>query len=345
MPASSRAHLDLDGVEGIVLTEGVMSSDSPETFRLHGAHWTFGDVVLSDLTFTPVTIEQVPDLIDAETQRESHFNVGFVLEGEVTIDIAGIALPFGEGEAAFIANWGKLTASTSAEARILYLSVPRAELHAYGIDPAYVFAPIDPGALRNDALLPFLRTLLPVIQNHSIPTEPTATILVRLVAGLYICDEAQLDDGDAGIRQLHERADDVIARASDDPGFTPQSLAAELGVSVGQLEAAFENSGSGDTVQETIDCRRLVRAVDLLGRPAGETAPSIHAATAHSGFPDNGTFERAVRATFGVSVIELLAGLHRLNPEDFPDQGGKQKAVRRFRGPGTTRAGGVAGRS
>lgn len=337
MPASSRAHVELSGVEGIGLTEGVMTAEAPETFRLHGAHWVFGDVLLSDLTFTPVTIEQVPDLLEPDSETESHFNVGFVLEGTVTLDVAGIALPFGEGEAAFVANWSKISASNSERARVLYLSIPCAELHVYGIDPAYVFAPIDPGALQSDALLPFLRTLLPIIQNHSIPTEPTATILVRLVAGLFISDEAQLDMGDAHDRHLRQRADDVIVLESPDPHFGPATLADNLGVTEGELETAFERSGSGDTVQETIDSRRVAHAVELLGRPSGETAPSIRAAATDAGFTDNRALERAVRATYGVSVIELLAGLHRLNPADFPDLGGTQTAVSRFRGPDASR--------
>ncbi|MDF2443642.1 MAG: hypothetical protein JWR01_1845 [Subtercola sp.] len=344
MTASTRAHLDLSGPIGLALTEGEIHSENPAEFWLRGVHWTFGDVLLSDLAFSPVTASPSAAL---STDRD-YLSIGFLLSGDITVDRHGSRLRFASGTAAFVASIFSLSAVNSVPSRVLLVSVPREHLAGHGIEPTSDFGALSYSALLRDPLLPFLKTLLPIIQNHSIPTQPTATILVQLVAALFIADRAQISSGRMDERALRYAAEEEIGRAYRSPSFDPAVLAHQLQVSVAELNTVFGDTGGGETVTATITARRLTRAISMLGAPVdpardvvrpGRTAddggpPSILEAALGSGFGSIEGLEAAVQATYGMSVIAILTGLRRLIGPDNPDLGGVQKFVGRVRGLG-----------
>ncbi|RFA19020.1 hypothetical protein [Subtercola boreus] len=332
MTASTRAHFDLSGAEGLSLAEGNVSSDDPEGFWMRGAHWSFGDVLLSDLSFSPAMFGPAAVRDGGFENSSTYLSVAFLLEGEFTITDGEAHLRFLEGTAAYLTGHYAIAAANPAPSHVLIVSVTCEELANHGIHPRGTFGGLSYSALLRDPLLPFLQTLLPIIQHNSIPTEPTATILAQLVAGLFIADEGQVSSGRLDERRLRNRAESVISRSFTDRAFTPAVLAHRLGIRIDELKTVFDDTGSGETIAATIESRRLTSAISKLSTPNTDAAPSMVAAATSSGFSGLAALERAVQATYGVSTIRLLTGFRRLNEADYLDQGGVQQFVSRVRG-------------
>ncbi|RFA07420.1 hypothetical protein B7R21_14550 [Subtercola boreus] len=338
MTASTRAHIELSGAVGLSLTEGEIHSDDPAEFWLRGVHWTFGDVLVSDLAVSPVSASPSGAL----STDHDYLSIAFLLSGDITIDHHGNHLRFASGTAAFLTSIFTLAAVNSVPSRVLLVSVPRELLAGHGIEPTSDFGALSYSALLRDPLLPFLKTLLPIIQNHSIPTEPTATILVQLVAALFIADAAQISSGRMDERALRYAAEEEIGRAYRIASFDSAALAGRLQVTETELNTVFGDTGGGETVTATITARRLTRAISMLGAPvdgallggdADDVGPlSILEAAVGSGFGSIEGLEAAVQATYGMSVFAVVTGLRRLNGFDNPDLGGVQKFVGRVRG-------------
>ena len=115
-------------------------------------------------------------------------------------------------------------------------------------------------------------------------------------AGARAADRDGLRDGVRAARLA--RATHYIDQHLDDTALTPAQVAIALGISVRQLYALFERSGT--SVAESIRNRRLARCLKDLTDPKNAHRSVAHVAF-RWGFTDLSTFHRSFRKAFGVT--------------------------------------------
>ena len=136
-------------------------------------------------------------------------------------------------------------------------------------------------------------------------TRHLCQLVTLAQAGSRAADRDGLRDGVRAARLA--RATHYIEQHIEDAHLAPAQVAAALGISVRQLYALFERSGS--SVAESIRSRRLARCLKDLSDP-----DRAHESVAHVafrwGFTDLSTFHRAFRKSFGVTPgdVRLATG-------------------------------------
>lgn len=105
--------------------------------------------------------------------------------------------------------------------------------------------------------------------------------------------------------QLARRILGRIESAYADPDISPESVAAEAGISKRYLQALL--AGSGTSFVAELNAVRLDRASELLGHPAARGL-SVAEVAYRSGFLDPGYFTRLFRKRFGITPREWRAG-------------------------------------
>jgi AraC-like DNA-binding protein len=115
-------------------------------------------------------------------------------------------------------------------------------------------------------------------------------------AGARAAEREGLRDGVRAARLA--RAKHYIEQHLDDAALTPAQVAVALGISVRQLYALFERSGT--SVAEFIRSRRLAHCLKDLTDPKNAHRSVAHVAF-RWGFTDLSTFHRSFRKAFGVT--------------------------------------------
>lgn len=229
-----------------------------------------------------------------------HFTAQLALEGEFDVETEAGARRVRRGEMVLI-DMTRPMATTAGEARVLTLSMPRAQIDrtsgADGLHGAVI--PEGRAALFGGLLSSFLR----------FPDEPGPSDRVRIAqVAIELLSHALSGrpEGEGGrLLSAQERACRERARRFIDANLTagPADVARAVGQSRSALYRAFADCGG---VARFIRARRLARMRTLLGRP-GE-ARRIGQIAFDCGFLSDSDASRAFREAFGVTPGDYRSG-------------------------------------
>lgn len=156
--------------------------------------------------------------------------------------------------------------------------------------------PEQPTAVRPEtaALQFLLPTAIAALEARPGPEAPSWPLLremfAMLISGLVV------ESGPNG-GNLVRAAIEVIARDREDADVDVPALAAELGVTVGELEAAF--AGAGKTPGGVLRAARAAGARTMLARRPGATESDLAAVAELAGFRTVGEMLEAIREEQG----------------------------------------------
>ena len=139
-------------------------------------------------------------------------------------------------------------------------------------------------------------------------------------AGARAAEREGLRDGVRAARL--SRAKHYIEQHLEDAALTPAQVAVALGISVRQLYALFERSGT--SVAEFIRSRRLAHCLKDLTDPKNQHRSVAHVAF-RWGFTDLSTFHRSFRKAFGVTPGDVRLATDEKNERILATVG--EKAV------------------
>lgn len=256
---------------------------------VHGRHWGLAGAVVSHNSITAARF--VRDPLQARRDALDHWVIRVLLSGENRLRHDGFSARVLPGEPVLFAmqeSW----VSEWSDAEWVSVTLPRE------LDPELTrgLATIAPGPLRGAAagLLGAALSALPARLNAArVQDLPgLAEGLLGLLRGCLLGD-ASAKPGVAA----KQRAREAIRRRIASARLTPESLAAELGVSRSSLYRLFEAEGG---VAREILAIRLAHAHAALADPA-RRCETIAAIAAASGFPDPSVFNRSFRRAFGLA--------------------------------------------
>ncbi|RFA14115.1 hypothetical protein B7R22_10920 [Subtercola boreus] len=153
-----------------------------------GTLWSFAGVEVVDIVQSPTS--PIPIFRHVSPVHGDRIAVVFLLEGEVQVTHDGALFRFLPGSAAYIVTGTATSVEASETCRAVMVSLRRRRLAAAGIDVHQTFGAFAASTARTSPLLTFTLALIEVVSVHSLPTEPTATALTELVAGLFRADDA-----------------------------------------------------------------------------------------------------------------------------------------------------------
>ncbi|GAA0997234.1 hypothetical protein [Subtercola frigoramans] len=299
-------------------------NESP-TSSVQGRHWAFGEVSVSDLELAPGRVN--PSLLDATSRIRSRLSVIFLRAGDFTVEYAERQLRFIDGSAAYLAEPTHVEAWSAVTSHVTIVSLPRQMLqfrpdsrsrgsHAPDFHthtaPAPTFPAHDFGAFAYSATvksptLSFVVALMDVVNEHSIPAEPTATVLTQLVGGLFEDDERSDTPARVSDLGLRAHAESLIALGSARPSFNSRSVASQLALTLAQLEAGFRRTGARTSPADAIRDRRAMMAMLGMQSP-GDSPMTPESAALHAGFSNVRDLQRAIKTAYGTTVKEILLG-------------------------------------
>ncbi|RFA12009.1 hypothetical protein B7R21_11805 [Subtercola boreus] len=306
----------LEGVEGLRALGPHLVSERPEDFQARGRRWSLPGVIITDVAQTPLQIS--PSGRDPE-QRD-FVSIVFVRQGIFELYEAGRTFRFEPGQAGYMAGWEEVEAVNLVKSRVAMVSIHRDLLAAHGVTvPERIGSFPDASRLRRPALA-FLLALMEEFAaagERPMATEATTMVLAQLLAGLFLEGAGHRSDAEVLPQGLRARAEVLIARRSHDPDFTPQVLAELLSVSLRHLQRSFSSQGVGPA--EVIRAKRLETALAAL-RLASHAPRSVGEIAAQAGFSSVKELRHALRASYGITPRELLAGRPLGTPEDTIDR-------------------------
>jgi len=244
-----------------------------------------------------------------------HFTAQLVLDGVLTVGTPEGERVVGPGEIALI-DMSRPMETRAARARVLTLSVPRAEVEAAVSEPGRLHGAVLPRD-RARLLSGFLRSLLDEMPTTSAADRQRLARVVTELLGFALSGQAMQAGlgSESGLGPEADRAaqaGDAVrlagaaacrrrARLYIDahPAATPDAVARAVGVSRSVLYRAFEPSGG---VARAIRTRRLARLRSLLARP--DEAGRIGDLAQACGFTSESDCSRAFKTAYGLSPSE-----------------------------------------
>lgn len=294
----------LAGQEGLDSLPMRISCADPDSFRTRGTQWTFGDVMVSEMTHTPCRIQ--PDHGSAATDS-AYVSAIFVLSGSYRIVDTGQHFVFDMGAAGWFPGWSRVSGECTETSRIARVSVPRESLQ--GADRGH--QPIGrfdgPMILRSSALAFVLELLSGAEDPEDAPADqdevqdgsahPAAAALTTLLSGMFL-EQRELASFSGSVAELWANAMAVIDREYRDALLDPVGLAARLHISLRHLQRAFAQNGS--TISDAIRDRRADAAAALLAGTGGRDLSLSNVALVN-GFSSIKEMRFALRSRHGMT--------------------------------------------
>ncbi|MDF2444049.1 MAG: hypothetical protein JWR01_2252 [Subtercola sp.] len=153
-----------------------------------GTLWSFAGVEVVEIVQSPTS--PIPIFRHVSPVHGDRIAVVFLLEGEVQVTHRGAQFHFLPGSAAYIVTGTATSVEASETCRAVLVSLRRDRLSAVGVEVQQTFGAFAASTARTSPLLTFALALIDVVCEHSIPSEPTASVLTDLVAGLFRADSA-----------------------------------------------------------------------------------------------------------------------------------------------------------
>ncbi|WP_147305350.1 AraC family transcriptional regulator [Subtercola boreus] len=294
----------LEGWEGLRALGPHLVSENPEGFQAWGRRWSLPGVIISDVAQTP--LQMSPSGRDPE-QRD-YVSIVFVRHGIFELYESGRTFRFEAGQAGYMAGWDQVEAVNPVKSRVAMVSIHRDLLAAHGVTvPGRIGSFPDASRLRRPTLAFLLALMVEFAAAGERPmaTEATSTVLAQLLAGLFLEGAGRRSDAEIFPQGLRARAEALIANRSNDPEFSPQVLAEMLNVSLRHLQRSFSVEGVGPA--EVIRGKRLETALAAL-RLASHAPRSVGEIAQQAGFSSVKELRHALRASYGITPRELLAG-------------------------------------
>ncbi|RFA22760.1 helix-turn-helix domain-containing protein [Subtercola boreus] len=294
---STTMPVELSGPEGLAsLGPSVQAQDAPE-FAVRGTRCTFGRSTIADLTLTSFDHDAAIG-VPVGFPNPASLSLVFVVEGMAEVVTEGSRYFYTAGSAAVQPAHTTPRVICRQSTRLLSVSFDAGSSDFDGMLPER-FTAISASVVRTHPAVPFFLALATVMKTHPIRTEPAATILTRLVAGLLSADQDWHTRPD---RPVLSHILDLIAEHHTDPSFDRKSLARQNKTTARALDEMLQQTG-WKTAEELITERRLITAVPLL-RPG--TLPEVESIAERCGFPSREAFETIVERVYGVNASALL---------------------------------------
>jgi AraC-like DNA-binding protein len=295
--------------------------DLPRRMEARGRAWDLGPVVLTDTLHPRQTF--VRDIARARRDGVDHLLVsvelteGFKCEtprGQELVSPHRVTVFDVARPSMKVASAGR-TICMAVSRDLMDEVLPGIDLHGLTLGPS--------GALMAEHLRS-LSAFLPQTPAKAAPHLARAT--VHMLAACVLPSAERLEAARPALSEaLLQRAKRYIRANCQDPGLTPETVAAEIGASRTSLYRAFQSEGG---VSEFIRATRLDAARAALVDPAdrrriGEIAFAY-------GFGSEAHFSRAIRNAFGVSPGELRREPHDLrsglSPENWARRGWRDES-------------------
>ncbi|MDF2444051.1 MAG: hypothetical protein JWR01_2254 [Subtercola sp.] len=268
-----------------------------------GTIWSFSGVEVVEVAREPTP--PTPLHLGSPARRHGRVAVIFLVEGDVTVSHDGGQFRFAAGSAAFALSGTPTMVESTEPHRAVVVSVPRDLLQAAGVDVRKTFGAFAYSTARSSPLLSFLLALIEIVNDRSLPSEPTATVLSELVARLFLADNAYSVGAHQPDLDLRALADSLIALGSSDAGYGAKTLAKQLRMSSAELERTFRNTGAHGSAGEAIRERRITMA--MLGlQSTGVEVFSLKEIAQKAGFSNENELHRGVKAVYGTTVKAVL---------------------------------------
>ncbi|PPF82730.1 hypothetical protein C5B96_08820 [Subtercola sp. Z020] len=294
----------LNGRDGLRALGPHLVADDPEEFHSRGRRWSLSGVVVSDVAQTPLQISPS----GRDPGQLEYVSVVFVRHGLFELYDGGRTFRFEAGQAGYMAGWDQVEAINPVKSRVVMLSIHRDRLATYGVTVRHAIGAFSDSSRLKRPALSFVLALIEELAaagDARVAVEPASTVLVQMMAGLFLENTGSRSEAEAFSETLRTRAEALIARHSADPEFSPQVLAESLNVSLRHLQRSFSAHGAGPA--ESIRARRLDTALAAL-RAASKAPRSVAEIALQAGFSSVKELRYALRSTYGVTPRELLAG-------------------------------------
>ncbi|MWV50343.1 helix-turn-helix domain-containing protein [Rathayibacter sp. VKM Ac-2803] len=263
-----------------------------------GPHYLLGrgrritrDVALVRVRQSPVTV--------SDSARQEVVTVLFLLDGELTF--TGSRHGLRAGQAAFVRGpLAEHHASMPVDSLQVTVSIDSLRPLGVAVDS------LDEGVPLASHLITPLRAFFTALLNTPEPDgteDATADSVLQVLAVLLLQNGRGPQRPQEASRV--ERARRVLETTASDPGTTPASVAAELGVSVRTLQRDFRLVGS--SLAGELRVERLRLAHELL-REGRRGSVSIREAANRSGFTSTRHLRGAMKAQLGATPRTVRSG-------------------------------------
>jgi AraC-like DNA-binding protein len=200
-------------------------------------------------------------------------------------------------------DWEPAVVAGGAQNRMLFVPIPRSRLHALVENPEDLAGlPRDPRSPASRYLIRYLTLLTQLDADDSddqVGAHIGATLLDLVALALGASKDASHQAQTRGLRAA--RTQDVIARIAAefaDPAFSPDRVAAELGISVRYIQDLLQETGTSFSAR--VLEHRLQSARSMLADPRNDGMKVGEIARA-CGFNEVPYFNRCFRRRFGDS--------------------------------------------
>lgn len=271
-----------------------------------GAFWELGGTVVSHNVITAARFER--DVLRTRRDGLDHWVIRVLRRGENRLRHDGFTARMAPGEAVLFSMTDRWISEWS-DAEWVSVTWPRDHLPelSAGLSGRRT------GPL-NGAAAGLLAASLAALPEQLAAAHPEE--LPGFAAGLHGLLHACLLGGATAPSDLSrkQRVREAIRRRMASARLTPESLAAEIGLSRSALYRLFEAEGG---VAREIQAIRLHRARQALRDPA-RLHESVAAIGSAHGFPDPSVFSRSFRRAFGAPPGALRAAPHPGDPAPAP---------------------------
>ena len=233
-------------------------------------------------------------------------NIGFVLSGGARLGLArGPLTGMPPGSAYAVTNWHEFDLEATDATRGLTIRVPEKRLHTRGIRTRHDRFRLASQTTVGAPLRSFASAMVATAWHPGAIGETIAErTLEDLIVGMFLETEGYAMDGEEFRSGLRGRAVNLVATAHREPGLNPSVVAGRLGVSLRNLQRAFEEGGT--TLAEEIGRQRARTAAVLLAGPGTRSLP-ISEIAALSGFRSPFALRAGFRSRYGVLPSEYRA--------------------------------------
>ncbi|MBG6239411.1 AraC-like DNA-binding protein [Mycetocola sp. CAN_C7] len=237
---------------------------------------------------------------------EGTLQVGFVLSNTARIGLAGgpgtLMRP---GSVYAVTDWRAFDLECGESTRGLGIRLPAKRLHERGVRTRCDRFKLASQTTLGAPLRSFATAMVdPAWRPGPLSESIAERTLEDLVVGMFLETEGYAMDGEEFRSGLRGRALNLIGAKHRERGLNPEAVARGLGVSLRNLQRAFEEAGS--TVVEEIGSQRAKTAALLLAAPGTRGLPIAEIA-AMSGFRSSFALRAGFRSHFGMLPSEFRA--------------------------------------